>query len=127
VDSGVYPSYTIPPFYDPMISKLIVWGRDRNEAITRMRRALYEYMIVGIKNNIPFHKAVMENPRFVKGELGTHFIDSETTLIDDMKRIIEREKTLEEKLSHASEEKRKVAAIAAVAAFTQMHHLTPQK
>jgi pyruvate carboxylase subunit A len=106
-----------------MISKLIVWGRDRNEAITRMRRALYEYMIIGIKSNIPFHKAVMENPRFVEGELGTHFIDNETTLIDDMKRIIEREKTLEEKLSHASEEKRKLAAIAAVSAFTQMHHL----
>jgi pyruvate carboxylase subunit A len=122
VDSGVYPSYTIPPFYDPMISKLIVWGRDRNEAITRMRRALYEYIIIGIKSNIPFHKAVMENPRFVKGELGTHFVDNETTLIDDMKSMIEREKTLEEKLSHVSEEKRRIAAIAAVAALTQMHH-----
>jgi pyruvate carboxylase subunit A len=120
VDSGVYSSYTIPPFYDPMISKLIVWGRDRNEAITRMRRALYEYIIVGIKNNIPFHKAVMENPRFVKGELGTHFIDKETTLLDDMKAMMEREKPLEEKLSHLFEEKRRIAAIAAVAAITQM-------
>jgi pyruvate carboxylase subunit A len=121
VDSGVYTSYTIPPYYDPMISKLIVWGKDRGEAITRMRRALYEYIIVGIKNNIPFHKAVMENPRFVKGELGTHFIDKETTLIEDMKKIMEREKPLEEKLSHLSEEKRKIAAISAVAAITQMH------
>lgn len=121
VDSGVYTSYTIPPFYDPMISKLIVWGRDRNEAITRMQRALYEYIIVGTKNNIPFHKAVMENPRFVKGELGTHFIDRETTLIEDMKRIMEREKPLEEKLSHLFEEKRRIAAISAVAAITQMH------
>jgi pyruvate carboxylase subunit A len=124
VDSGVYTSYTIPPFYDPMISKLIVWGRDRNEAITRMRRALYEYIIVGIKNNIPFHKAVMENPRFVKGELGTHFINSETTLMDDMKRMMEREKPLEEKLSHLSEEKRRIAAVSAVAAITQMHRHT---
>ena len=121
VDSGVYSSYTIPPFYDPMISKLIVWGRDRNEAITRMQRALYEYIIVGIKNNIPFHKAVMENPRFVKGELGTHFIDSETTLIEDMKRMMEREKPLEEKLSHLFGEKRRIAAISAVAAITQMY------
>jgi pyruvate carboxylase subunit A len=121
VDSGVYPSYTIPPFYDPMISKLIVWGRDRNEAIARMRRALYEYIIIGIKSNIPFHKAVMENPRFIKGELGTHFIDNETTLIDEMKSIMEREKTLEGKLSHASEEKKKIAAIAAVAAITQIY------
>jgi pyruvate carboxylase subunit A len=121
VDSGVYTSYTIPPFYDPMISKLIVWGRDRNEAIARMQRALYEYVIVGIKSNIPFHKAVMENPRFVKGELGTHFIDSETTLIEDMKRMMEREKPLEEKLSHLFGEKRRIAAISAVAAITQMY------
>jgi pyruvate carboxylase subunit A len=127
VDSGVYTSYTIPPFYDPMISKLIVWGRDRNEAITRMRRALFEYIIVGIENNIPFHKAVMENPRFVKGELGTHFIDRETTLLEDMKRIMEREKPLEEKLSHLFEEKRRIAAIAAVVAITQMHHYTQPK
>jgi pyruvate carboxylase subunit A len=121
VDSGIYTSYTIPPFYDPMISKLIVWGRDRDEAITRMQRALYEYVIVGVKNNIPFHKAVMENPRFVKGDLGTHFIDNETTLLEDMKRIIEREKPLEERLSHLSEDKRRIAAISAVAAVAQMY------
>jgi pyruvate carboxylase subunit A len=120
VESGVYTSYTIPPFYDPMISKLIVWGRDRNEAIARMRRALFEYIIVAIKTNIPFHKAVMENPRFIKGELGTHFIDSETTLIEDMKRIMEREKSLEEKLSYLFGKKGEIAAIAAVAAITQM-------
>jgi pyruvate carboxylase subunit A len=121
VDSGVYTSYTIPAFYDPMISKLIVWGRDRNEAITRMKRALYEYIIVGIKNNIPFHKAVMGNPRFVRGDLGTHFIDSETTLMDDMKRRMGQEKTLAEKLSLPSEEKKRIAAISAVAAITQMY------
>jgi pyruvate carboxylase subunit A len=119
VDSGVYTSYTIPPFYDPMISKLIVWGRDRNEAIRRMRRALYEYIIVGIKNNIPFHKAVMENPRFAKGDLGTHFIDRETTLMDDMKRMMEREKSLEEKLSHIND-RRRIAAISAAAVITRM-------
>jgi pyruvate carboxylase subunit A len=121
VDSGVYSSYTIPPFYDPMISKLIAWGRDRDEAIARMRRALYEYVIVGVKSNISFHKAVMENQRFVKGDLGTHFIDMETTLLDDMKRIMEREKPLEERLSHHLEEKRRIAAISAVAALSQMY------
>ena len=94
MDSGVYSSYTIPPFYDPLISKLIVWGRDRNEAISRMQRALYEYTIVGVKSNIPFHQAVMENERFVRGELGTHFVDREVTLIDDMKRIVELERDL---------------------------------
>jgi pyruvate carboxylase subunit A len=127
VDSGVYAHYTIPPFYDPMISKLIVWGRDRNEAIIRMRRALYEYIIVGIKNNIPFHKAVMQNSRFVKGELGTHFIDRETHLLDDMKRMMERERPLEGKLSHLFEGKKRIAAIAAVAAVTQMQRHTQSK
>jgi pyruvate carboxylase subunit A len=120
VDSGVYASYTIPPFYDPMISKLIVWGRDRNEAIARMERALYEYVVAGIKNNIPFHKAVMENPRFLMGELGTHFIDSETGLMDDMKAILERERLVEEKLPRFFDEKKRVAAISAAVAMAQM-------
>ncbi len=66
MDSGVYTHYSIPPFYDPMISKRISWGKDRNEAIKRMRRAPYEYDIVGVKINIPFHMAVMENPRYVE-------------------------------------------------------------
>ncbi|HAR95859.1 MAG TPA: acetyl-CoA carboxylase biotin carboxylase subunit [Deltaproteobacteria bacterium] len=116
VDSGVYSSYTIPPFYDPMIAKLIVWGRNRTETIERMKRALYEYVITGPKNNIPFHKAVMDNPRFVKGHLGTHFIEHETTLIDDMKAIMEREIPLEERLSNLSLDKKRIAAIAAVGA-----------
>lgn len=121
VDSGVFSSYTIPPFYDPMIAKLIVWGRNRTEAVERMKRALYEYVITGPKNNIPFHKAVMENPRFVKGRLGTHFIEHETTLLDDMKIITEREIPLEERLPDAALDKKRIAAIAAVAAATQSY------
>jgi pyruvate carboxylase subunit A len=120
VDSGVYSSYTIPPFYDPLISKLIVWGRNREEAIKKMQRALYEYIIVGVKSNIPFHKAIMENQRFLNGELGTHFIESEPTLAADMKRIAEREKPLAERLSLRFEDKRKIAAIAVAAAMSQM-------
>ncbi|MBI4284927.1 MAG: acetyl-CoA carboxylase biotin carboxylase subunit [Chloroflexi bacterium] len=120
VDSGVHTRYTIPPIYDPMISKLIAWGRDRHEAIARMRRALYEYVILGVKTNIPFHKAVMENPQFVAGDLSTHFIDSVPTLVEDMKGIIEREKPLEEKLSQIFDEKKKIAAIAAAAVLSQM-------
>jgi len=121
VDSGVYSGYTIPPFYDPMIAKLIVWGRDRSEAIQRMRRALYEYIITGMKNNIPFHLAVMENPRFVKGALGTHFIETETTLFSDMVAIAEREISLEAKLPHGTDDKKRIAAIAAVAAVAQRY------
>jgi pyruvate carboxylase subunit A len=119
VDSGVYNRYTITHYYDPMISKLVAWGRDRNEAILRMRRALYEYIIVGVTTNIPFHKAVMENPRFVAGDLSTHFIDHENTLIEDMKNIMAREKPLEEKLSEIFEARKKAAAVAAVTAAMQ--------
>ncbi len=82
-----------------------------------MRRALYEYIIVGVKTNIPFHQAVMENERFVKGELGTHFVERETGLLDDMRRIAESGHDLGERLSHLSEDKRKIAAIAAVTAM----------
>ena len=99
VDSGVHTRYTVSQNYDPMISKLVAWGRTRDEAIERMRRALFEYVIVGVKTNIPFHKAVMENEHFRSGELGTHFITQETTLIDDMHAIMEREHPLEERLS----------------------------
>ena len=122
VDSGVHTHYTISPLYDPMISKLIVWGRDRNEAIVRMRRALYEYIIVGVKTNIPFHKAVMEHPTFIAGQLGTHFIDREPELLaDDIKRIVERDRPLEEKLSRTFEEERRMATISAVtSALSQM-------
>jgi len=126
LDSGVHTRHVIPPFYDPMISKLIAWGRDRDEAITRMRRALYEYIILGVKTNIPFHKAVMENQTFISGELGTHFIKRETTLLDDMRKIIERDKPIEEKLSKIFEEKRNIAAIAAVAAVKQVSHRPTQ-
>ncbi len=120
VDSGIYSSYTIPPFYDPMISKLIVWGRDRDEAIRRMQRALFEYTIVGVESNIPFHQAVMLNRRFAKGELGTHFIDQEATLIDETRQIAEQKQQLRKKLSHLFEEKKKIAAIAVAAAVTHM-------
>jgi pyruvate carboxylase subunit A len=117
VDDGICAPCAISPFYDPMIAKLIVRGRDRDEAIAKMKRALFEYVIVGIKSNIPFHQAVMGNPRFVKGELGTHFIESETTLIEDMKRIVEEQKSLPDRLSYLSEEKKKAAAIAAAVAY----------
>jgi pyruvate carboxylase subunit A len=120
VDSGVYSHYSIPPFYDPMISKLVSWGKDRNEAMERMRRALYEYVIVGVKTNIPFHMAVMENPRYVEGDLDTGFIDRETGLFDHIQRILEQGYSLGEKLPQPFSEKKKIAAIAAVAALSQM-------
>jgi acetyl-CoA carboxylase, biotin carboxylase subunit len=75
VDSHVYPGYNIPPYYDSLVSKLIVWGADRNEAIARMKRALNEYAITGVKTTIPFHIKLMENPAFIDGkEVYTDFI-----------------------------------------------------
>ena len=75
LDSGVYMNYTIPTFYDSMISKLVTWGRTRDDSIARMKRALSEYIILGVKTTIPFHKAILRNPNFISGDLNTHFID----------------------------------------------------
>jgi pyruvate carboxylase subunit A len=120
VDSGVVSSSVISPFYDPMISKLIVWGRTREEAIQRMKRALYEYVIVGITSNIPFHQAVLGNDRFIKGDLETHFIEKETSLIDDMKRIMDEDHPLREKMDRGVDRKKRAAAIAVAAAVSYM-------
>jgi pyruvate carboxylase subunit A len=117
IDSGIAGSSVISPFYDPMIAKLIVWGRNRNEALARMKRALFEYVIVGTKTNTPFHKAVMENPRFMKGELGTHFIEKEIGLMGDMKRMAEEEGQLADRLSLLFHERKTIAAISAATAL----------
>jgi len=74
VDSCAYTGYTIPPYYDSMVAKLIVWGRDREEAIARMKRALEEFTVKNIATTIPFHLKVLENAFFVKGEVYTNFI-----------------------------------------------------
>lgn len=74
-DGYVYEGYEIPIFYDPMISKLIVWGKTRQEAIQRMRRALYEYKITGVKTSIKFLEKIMNNPDFISGKYDTHFIE----------------------------------------------------
>ncbi|OGL41946.1 MAG: acetyl-CoA carboxylase biotin carboxylase subunit [Candidatus Schekmanbacteria bacterium RIFCSPHIGHO2_02_FULL_38_11] len=75
-DSGVFEGYVVPIYYDPMISKLAVWGKDRNEAIEKMSRALTEYSIKGIKTTIPFHERVMKNKHFINGDFDTNFIDT---------------------------------------------------
>ncbi len=74
IDAGVYQGFTIPPFYDSMIAKLIVWAEDRSRAIQRTKRALWEYQIGGVRNNIPFHQVVMNHPQFVSGNYTTSFI-----------------------------------------------------
>lgn len=74
-DGYVYEGYEIPIYYDPMISKLIVWGANRDEAIRRMRRALYEYKITGVKTSIKYMERIMNTPDFIQGKYDTHFIE----------------------------------------------------
>ena len=74
MDSHVYTDYEIPPYYDSLIGKLIVWGPDRPTAIKRMKRALRECAITGLPTTINFHQRVLENPDFIKGEVYTNFV-----------------------------------------------------
>jgi acetyl-CoA carboxylase, biotin carboxylase subunit len=76
-DCGVYEGAEVPIYYDPMIAKLICWGENRVEAILRMRRALREYQVRGIKTNISFHQWILRHPRFMSGDFNTGFIDQE--------------------------------------------------
>jgi acetyl/propionyl-CoA carboxylase alpha subunit len=74
----VYAGTEVPVFYDPMISKLAVWGADREQAIDRMRRALSEFIISGeLRTNLDFHRWIITHPRFLKGDFDTNFINQE--------------------------------------------------
>jgi acetyl-CoA carboxylase biotin carboxylase subunit len=73
-DSAVYSGYTIPPYYDSMIGKLLVWGYDREEAISRMQRALDELVIEGVDTTIPLHQKILKNAFFRRGEIYTNFL-----------------------------------------------------
>jgi acetyl-CoA carboxylase biotin carboxylase subunit len=76
VDTHVYAGYHIPPFYDSLLAKLVVFGRDRMEAISRLPRALNEFVIEGVKTTIPFHQFVIDTPEFKEGNFDTHFIEN---------------------------------------------------
>lgn len=73
-DSGIYEGFDVPLDYDPLLSKLITWGKSREEAILRMTRALSEYQVYGIKTTIPFFQRILLHPRFLAGVYNTHFI-----------------------------------------------------
>jgi acetyl-CoA carboxylase biotin carboxylase subunit len=75
MDSFIYPDYEIPPYYDSLIGKLIVWGNDRDMAIKRMRRALRECAITGVKTTIDFHRQILNHPEFLQGNIYTNFIE----------------------------------------------------
>jgi acetyl/propionyl-CoA carboxylase alpha subunit len=82
IDTGVFVGYEITTFYDPLISKLVVWGETRPQAIIRMRRALEEYRIVGVRTNIPFHQTMMSTYPFITGNYDTRFVDDQFSMID---------------------------------------------
>ena len=82
VDSHVYAGYVVPPYYDSMIGKLIVWGRDRNKAINIMKRALAEFEVEGIKTTIPFHQKMMENEDFFSNNYDTKYLENYKGLED---------------------------------------------
>lgn len=90
VDTHIYNSYRVPPFYDSLIAKLIVHARNRTEAINRLKRALHEFVIEGIKTTIPFHQQVIQTPEFIEGDFDTHFLEN---IYDKIKDQIETEES----------------------------------
>ncbi|MEE2677970.1 MAG: acetyl-CoA carboxylase biotin carboxylase subunit [Myxococcota bacterium] len=107
VDSGVYQGASVTVHYDPMVAKLIAWGADRAEAIDRLKRALAEYVVKGIKTSIPFHQKVVRHPVFLAGRYDTGFIDEH----------MDGGKGGDELLEGDTETRRAAYVLAAVAAY----------
>ena len=80
LDSGIYAGYEVTPYYDPMLAKLIAWGETRGEALLRVRRALNEYKIMGLKTNLPFHQKLVDMTRFLTGKYDTSFLERYMTM-----------------------------------------------
>jgi acetyl-CoA carboxylase biotin carboxylase subunit len=75
VDTHLYPGYEVPPFYDSLLAKLIVWGETRDIALARSRRALGEFQVGGLKTNLPFHRGIIDNAAFIEAEVSTNLLD----------------------------------------------------
>lgn len=97
VESGIYEGFVISPHYDSLIAKLVAWGETRGMALLRMRRALEEYRVMGVSTNIPFHQQILNDTRFIGGQVDTNFLESRFSMTED-----------------TDSRKREVAAIAAV-------------
>jgi pyruvate carboxylase subunit A len=110
VDSGIHMGYTIPPNYDSMIAKLCAWDSTRGEAIRRMRRAISEYIIMGIKTTLPLHYAIMNNPQYIEGNTHTHFLQEEH-ILSTLERYKRDEETRMLTLAGSFDQGKKVAAI----------------
>jgi acetyl-CoA carboxylase biotin carboxylase subunit len=75
IDSALYQGYTVPPNYDSLVAKLIVYGTSRNECLMRLRRALEEYVIAGIETTIPLHQRLVAAPDFINGDYDIHWLE----------------------------------------------------
>src|SRR5690606_30574959 len=89
VDSCAYPNSVVPIHYDPMVAKLVAWGHSRKEAIRRLRRALDEYSLTGIKTNIVLHQSILEEPKFLDGSYTTQFLENDFTGYKDLFRVVD--------------------------------------
>lgn len=112
VDSGIHMGYSIPPMYDSMISKLCSLGGDRNESIERMRRAIYEYVILGVRTTLPLHHAIMNNTHFIRGDTHTHFLQEEH-IQKSLSRYLREEETRMQNLAASLRGGKEAAAISA--------------
>jgi len=112
VDSGIHMGYTIPPNYDSMIAKLCAWDSTRPETIKRMRRAISEYIILGIRTTLPLHYAIMNNQQYVEGNTHTHFLQEEH-IFKTLERYKQDEEARMQTLAGSFGQGKKVAAITA--------------
>ncbi|MDO8841470.1 acetyl-CoA carboxylase biotin carboxylase subunit [Methanocalculus sp.] len=112
VDSGIHVGYAIPPQYDSMISKLCAFGLTRIEAIERMRRAIYEYVILGVKTTIPLHHALMNNRQFIEGNTHTHFLEDQH-IRDNLQRFFRDEESRMQTLAESLRQGKETAAVTA--------------
>jgi len=112
IDSGVHMGYTISPVYDSMISKLCAWDRTRADTIRRMRRALSEYIILGVKTTLPLHYAIMNNQEYMKGNTHTHFLQDQH-ILDNLDRYKRDEERRMQTLAGSFDQGKKIAAITA--------------
>jgi len=83
VDTHIYDGYTVPPFYDSLLAKVIVHGNNREEALARMRQALDSFIIEGVTTTIPFLGRVMRHPDFIAGKVDTKFLERQPQLFKD--------------------------------------------
>ncbi|RLG75703.1 MAG: hypothetical protein DRO23_03090, partial [Thermoprotei archaeon] len=110
VDSGVYEGYTVPPMYNPLMAKLIVWGEDRVEAISRLRRALSEYIIEGVKTTIPLYKEIVNDEDFIKGNIHTMYLPEKLPKFIEKLATVERERIVAAVVASEKLNKRPISA-----------------